>query len=593
MKRAILAFAIVLCSSSPGAADLNVSASQDSSRVRLNWGVQIPMRDNIQLNATLYTAVNQAAPAPCIFTLTPYISDSYHERGTYFAARGYPFVVVDVRGRGNSGGVFRPFIQEAHDGYDIVEWLAHQPYCNGKVAMWGGSYGGYDQWATAKEYPPHLATIIPVAAPYLGVDFPMRNNIFYPYVAQWLMYTSGRTSQTKIFNDDAFWSALYREWFESGHAFRDIDAVLGDPSAVLQEWLSHPQPDQYWDAYNPTATQYAALQIPILTITASYDDDQPGAMEHYKEYMVNASPEARARHYLIIGPWDHAGTRTPSAEVGGLKLGPASLVDLPRLHVEWYAWTMQGGPKPEFLKKRVAYYVTAAEQWRYADTLEGVTARSDAYFLTSTQNPTDVFTAGSLALSQGKAGPDHYRYDPGDVKGPEVQAEAHIDAGSLTDQSVTLSLSGKELVYQSAPFNSDAELYASVYDIGLDGGSVRLSTDALRARYREGVRAPSLVETRDPLRYEFNRFPFVSRLIQKGHRLRLVIAPMGRLIQAIFAEKNYNSGGEVARESVRDAAPVAVTLYHDRRHPSALYVPVGQPTTKQESSARSVSLKFP
>ena len=89
-----------------------------------------------------------------IFTLTPYISDSYHARAAYFASHGYVFALVDVRGRGNSGGDFEPFANDAHDGYDIVEWFAKQPFCDGKVAMWGGSYAGFDQWATAKELPP-------------------------------------------------------------------------------------------------------------------------------------------------------------------------------------------------------------------------------------------------------------------------------------------------------------------------------------------------------------------------------------------------------------------------------------------------------
>ena len=155
------------------------------------------MRDGVHLNATVYTPKDQKAPAPCIFTLTPYIAQSYHDRGVYFAAHGLPFLTVDVRGRGNSEGEFRPFIQEAQDGYDIVEWLAQQPYCNGKVSMWGGSYAGYDQWATAKEIPPHLATIVPVASPYAGVDFPMQYNIFYPYDMQWLTLTSGHASQDR------------------------------------------------------------------------------------------------------------------------------------------------------------------------------------------------------------------------------------------------------------------------------------------------------------------------------------------------------------------------------------------------------------
>src|SRR3984893_7424917 len=242
--------------------------------------------------------------------------------------------------------------------------------------MWGGSYAGYDQWAAAKEFPPHLATIVPVAAPYAGVDFPMRNNIFFPYDLQWLTFTSGHTSQDKIFGDSLFWGAKNRQWFESGAPFKDLDTQLGYPSPIFQRWIEHPHPDAFWDAYNPTPEQYARLSIPILTITGAYDGDQPGALMHYREHMRWSPPEVRAQHYLVIGPWDHFGTRTPRTEFCGLKVGAASLVDLPKLHLEWYAWTMQAGPKPEFLRKNVAYYVAGADEWRYADRLDDVTSHA-------------------------------------------------------------------------------------------------------------------------------------------------------------------------------------------------------------------------
>src|SRR6202021_1072628 len=175
-----------------------------AANVDFHGDQKIPLRDGVRLSATVYTPRNQKAPAPCLFTLTPPIPQSYPDRGIYFAAHGYPFLTVDVRGRGNSEGEFRPLIQEAKDGYDVVEWLARQPYCNGKVSMWGGSYAGYDQWATAKEFPPHLATIVPVAAPYAGVDFPMQGNISDTYLMQWLTMTSGHTSQEMVFGDRFF-----------------------------------------------------------------------------------------------------------------------------------------------------------------------------------------------------------------------------------------------------------------------------------------------------------------------------------------------------------------------------------------------------
>ena len=564
----------------------------DAAKIDLQWGVRIPLRDGVHLNATVYTPKGQKNPAPCVFTLTPYISQSYHDRGVYFAAHGIPFLTVDVRGRGNSEGTFRPLIQEARDGLDVIEWLAKQPYCNGKVSMWGGSYAGYNQWAAAKEFPPHLATIVPVASPYAGVDFPMRNNISYPYTMQWLTFTSGHAAQDKIFGDSAFWAAKYRQVFETGAPFAKLDSLIGNPSPIFQEWVAHPDMDDYWDSYNPTAQQYAKLSIPILTITGSYDDDQPGALAHYREHWKNASAEMRAKHYLVIGPWDHAGTRTPTATVGGVTFGPASMVDLPQLHLDWYAWTMQNSAKPAFLQKNVAYYVMGAEKWRYADTLDAVTAEARPYFLNSNGSANDVLAAGSLEPTQPKSGgkPDQYIHDPRDVSGAAL--EAGLDIASLTDQSLLYAQSGKQLVYHTAPFGKntqvsgtfrlsawlaidqpDTDFSVAIYEVRADGSSILLTTDLLRARYRESQREPKLIETREPLRYDFERFMFVSREISKGSRLRLRIAP----INSIYSQKNYNSGKAISTETMDDARTVTVRLYHDRAHPSALYVPLGQP----------------
>src|SRR5688572_25660862 len=132
-----------------------------AQNARVHWEARIPMRDGTRLSAITYLPREQASPAPAIVTMTPYIAQTFHDRGVYFAARGYPFVSIDVRGRGNSEGVFRPLINEASDGHDAVEWVARQPFCNGKIAMWGGSYAGFAQWAAARELPPHLATIVP------------------------------------------------------------------------------------------------------------------------------------------------------------------------------------------------------------------------------------------------------------------------------------------------------------------------------------------------------------------------------------------------------------------------------------------------
>ena len=548
------------------------------------------MRDGICLSASLYLPVGQL-PAPSLCALTPYTVQRNHLRASYFASNGYPFVVVDARGRGNSEGDFRPFIQEAKDGYDVVEWIARQRFCNGKVAMFSGSYEGYTQWAIAKERPPHLISMAPGMAAVPGLDFPARNNIVYSYVMQWLTYVTGRTAQENIFTDLAYWRQKFRELHESGRPFKELDAVVGNCSSIFQEWLAHPTQDSYWDACEPTQHEWALIDLPILTLTGSYDANQPGALHHYRKHLSHASPAGAEKHYLVIGPWDHSSVLAPKEEFVGLKFGREAIVDVLALHRDWYEWTLNDGPKPQFLRKRVAYYVMGAESWRYADTLEAATARVLPLYLHSSANPTDVFNSGVLSESlPAEGGPDHYVYDPCDVS--LAQLETTVDPESRTDHRMIYAAAGRHLVYHSAPFERDTELTGffrlsawlsidqpdtdfrvSVYEINADGSPIQLTGDWMRARYRESLREAKLVQTTEPLRYDFERFLFVSRQIRKGNRLRLVIGPLN----SIYHQKNYNSGGVAAEESILDARTVTVRLFHDPQHPSALYVPYGQP----------------
>lgn len=555
----------------------------------LMWGVKIPLRDGAHLNATVYKPHATKEPAPAVFTLTPYTADTYHERAVYFARHGYVFALVDVRGRGNSEGRFDPFANEGRDGHDVVEWLARQDWCNGKVAMWGGSYAGFDQWATLKEFPPHLATIVPAAAAHPGVDFPFTKNIFYAYDMQWLTYTSGLTANIKLFGESRFWNDKLRELYLGHRPFRQLDAVVGNPSEHFQTWLKHPTPDAHWDAMVPHTEQYARIQIPILTITGHYDDDQPGAMTYYRRHMQHGSDDAKARHYLIAGPWDHAGTRTPQREIAGLTFGPASLLDLNDLHRRWYDWTMKDGKKPDFLKKRVAYYVPGPEKWKYADSLEGIGAVTERLYLDSRDGrANDVFRSGRLTKEKPqKSEPDRYTYDPLDVRPAELEKE-EVKNG-LTDQRHALNLFGNGLVYHSEPFAEatevtgyvklgvwlsldvpDTDFTADLYEIRSDGTSVALAGDVMRARYRESLHKERLVRPGEVNLYEFTGFMLFSRELAKGSRLRLVLA----CPNSIGLEKNYNSGGVVADESAKDARTAHVSLYHDAEHPSYLEIPV-------------------
>jgi len=566
----------------------------------IRWGVKIPLRDKVELNATLYlpkTPNGSAPKTPVIFTLTPYISDTYHARGAYFASHGYVFALVDVRGRGNSASEFEPFAQEPRDGHDVVESLAQQPFCDGKVAMWGGSYAGFDQWATAKEFPPHLATIVPAAAAHPPYDYPSLDNVGFLYDMQWFTATSGRTGQQNLFGDSKFWRTKFLDAYKKHIAFSTLDSFVGNPSKNFQRIIRHPMADAYYDGMVPTQEQFKRILLPILTITGQYDGDELGAMTFYRDHMANASPEAQAKHFLIIGPWDHPGTRTPTDEVGGVKFGPAALVDLNDLHRQWYDWTMKDGPKPQFLKDQVAYYLLAPGnsgangEWKYTDNFANLIANPKTLYLDSKNGDANgVFRSGMLVEKQPNEGADQYVNDPMDTsRGENVEGVEPKDKTAAIDQSFALCIGKDGLVYHTGPLpketplvgcpkvllwvsidTPDTDLQADLYEIQPDGTSIALWNDVRRLRYRESLREAKLVKPDEIVKCNFDPGLFVARRLMKGSRLRLVVYSPN----SIFWQKNYNSGGVVADETAKDAHTAHIKIYHDAQRPSSIDLPL-------------------
>jgi putative CocE/NonD family hydrolase len=566
----------------------------------IRWGVKIPMRDKVELNATLYfpkTPDGSTPKTPVVFTLTPYISDSYHPRAAYFASHGYVFALVDVRGRGNSGGEFEPFAQEPHDGHDVVEWLAQQSFCDGKVAMWGGSYAGFDQWATAKELPPHLATIVPAAAAHPPLDYPSLDNVGECYDVQWFTHTSGKASQQNLFGDSKFWRTKFLDAYKKHIAFKTLDSFVGNPSVNFQRILKHPTADAYYDATVPTVDQFRKLTLPILTITGQYDGDELGAMTFYRDHLANALPEVRAKHYLIIGPWDHAGTRTPTDETGGVKFGPGAIVDLNDLHRQWYDWTMKNGAKPQFLKNQVAYYLLAPGNsgangdWKYTDSYANLIAGPKPFYLDSKNGDANgVFRSGSLIETKPSQGVDQFVNDPMDTsRGEDFEGVEPNEKTANLDQRFALCVGKDGLVYHTEALSKerpligcpkvslwvsidtpDTDLECDLYEIQPDGTSISLWSDIRRLRYRESLRDAKLAKPGEIVKCDFDPGLFVARRLMKGSRLRLVVDSPN----SIFWQKNYNSGGVVADETAKDAHTAHVKIYHDAAHASVIDLPL-------------------
>jgi uncharacterized protein len=560
----------------------------DSRIVAIDWGVRIPMRDGTHLHAVLYRPKGNQDRLPGIISITPYLTDSYHEAAVYFASHGFLFANIDCRGRGNSEGDFTSYEHDGVDGHDAVEWLARHPRCNGKVAMGGGSYSGHNQWATMMHNPPSLTTIVPRCASYPGLDFPIRNNIGEQYTLQWLLFTAGRGLQGNIFRDHAYWSNLWRERFVEGRSYASLSDEHPEAVKDFREWVRHPEPDAYWDRLNPSADHYSAFTCPVLTVTGYYDDDQHGALAYYRAAAKHGSATLRKANYLVMGPWDHTGVGIPSRSLDGIDFGAESVIDMRGLSLDWYRWTMSAGERPALLRNKVAYYVPGAGHWRFASSVEAITDRHEPTYLVSSGEQPCYTNPGRLAgIRPRRAGADSYVYDPLVVDTADLETE--ILPYNVSDVRLLEANDGRQLVYDSDPFEEDIELSGFfsldawlgidqpdtdvrvlIYLVNVEGSSVLLTNDTKRARYRNGLRSPCLIESPEPQLYRFDTFWFTSRQVRAGEKLRLVIGPFN----SIYTQKNYNSGGPIATETHADARTVTVTLVTGGHQASTLYLPI-------------------
>ena len=544
----------------------------------------IPMPDGVELTARLYRPAEMEAPVPVIVTLTPYTADDAHARARFFAENGYVFLNVDTRGRGGSGGEYRPLAQDGPDGAAVVEWVAQQEWSDGRVAMRGGSYRGMVQWQTLRERPSSLVTIVPTASVYPGWDFPNPSGIFMSYAAQWLAFTEIGSAQGDLFGDGQYWSSRFSVLRDEGRPFGELAQVTGASGRILDEWLEHPHFTEYWQAMSPGPDDYAGFDLPILTITGHFDGDQPGAMKYYRDHMEAAPESASRNHWLLMGPWNHGGTRNPSPSTAGLSFGEESVLDMEALHLEWFHWIFHDGPRPGILEDRVVYWVMGSEEWRSAPSLDAVAQGERSFYLSSPgSDASEVFRPGRLGGEPpSEADSDSYVHDPLEEPGWGGPGGGASGAGSAFRW-------GPKLVYQSDPVESalevagymeleawleldvpDTDIVANVYEIRRNGQTIRLGTSELRARHRHGEHTSELVEVGQVERYHFDRFYWFARTVEAGSRIRLVLTPLNTPSRQI----NYQSGLHPMEETPADARVGTIRLHHGPDHPSRLVLPV-------------------
>ena len=571
----------------------------------------IPLRDGTTLEAWFFKPARLEGKAPTVLALTQYeIDGGHHQDFAAFVRRGYVFAQVLVRGRGRSGGSKSDNLglQVGRDGYDVVEWIARQPWSNGQVVMYGGSYVGMTQWRTAAQAPPHLAAIAPMVPIYPGWDVPNTNGTPQAWTSIILGVTAGRQDNANFIANGAYWQGKLLEQYARYRPFSELQEALGiapddwamedehgRPTSFMQAWLDHVGDEAFNLAAAPKPADYARMKVPVLTATGYFDDDQPGALRYHREHLANATRADAANHFLVMGPWDHGGTGHPTRQIEGLTIPEAAVLDMTALQADWNDWMLGRGPRPMLLKDRVTYFMLGAEEWRHAPSLEAASSGKTAeFFLSAPQGtPPDVFHSGSLLPECPKAEPFAVVVsDPHEL--PELDVAKYAEDENLLSQF--RGFQKRALVFHSEPLAHDLEvagqmrlkllvqadapdfdLWAQVLLVLPDGSAVRLGEDIRRARFRNGPFHQELLAPEQIVELPFE-FWWTARRLPAGARLRLVVAPLN----SPNYQKNYNTGGCVGYEDIADARVAHIKIFHDAAHASLLTLPLAAPSRVAE-----------
>ncbi len=549
------------------------------SPLRFQFDVPIPMRDGVRTSADIFFP-HEDGQFPAILMRSCYDNTTERHLGIvrYFAEHGYVFVFQDVRGRGDSDGTFTPFENEGPDGYDTIEWIAAQPWCNGKVGMVGGSYLGTAQWLAARERPPHLTALVSAApAGRWMEELPYhRGKILLPMLF-WLNSVAGRTNQntltTPVIAEVVDWQGLMAHT-----PLLTADELTGRPNGLWRKWLKYDFCN-YWKNLSLEG-RFSEIDLPVLHITGWFDGDQPGALFYYQG-MTSHSPAAN-RQFLLAGPWQHSGVWYPQQKLGDIDFGEASMHDAKALQLHWFDYWLKGEQNGLLDEPHVKVFVMGRNQWREASGWPIPGTQMMDYYLHSNGKANTLSGDGRLHETLPEDEPaDHYTYDPLDTftNNQGIDDDVSFERRPVEERQEVLVYTSSPLVDElevtgtptltllAASDAPDTDFAAVLVDVFPDGRAVPIAEGILRASYRNSVDggAPITPGETYPYQIEMNA---VSNAFLAGHCIRLEI------LSSYFPkyDRNPNSGDPPGEE--RSFQTAHQTVFHNQDNPSHLVLPV-------------------
>ncbi|HEX9067168.1 MAG TPA: CocE/NonD family hydrolase [Ktedonobacterales bacterium] len=537
---------------------------------------RVPMRDTVTLSADVYlpSEAQDGGQVPAVLMRTPYVKsqEAQLEVGRAFARAGYAYVAMDVRGRGDSDGVFVPYFNDGLDGYDAIEWLATQAWCDGKVGTIGASYPGRIQWLTAVLQPLHLAAMISIVTPSDPfVETP--TGLPGPQHLCWLHYTSGRVNQPM---ESVEWAQVYDHL-----PLLTMDERTGREIPRWREDVRHARLDDYWQAIC-YQDKFAQVRVPVFHISGWYDDEQIGTPLNFLG-MTTQGPtsEVRAAQRLLMGPWGHRVNTT--SKLGEVDFGPQSLIDLRGEQIRFFDTHLRGNADD---RPPARIFVMGENVWR--DEHEWPLARTEwlRFYLRSEGSANSRYGDGwlSVELPFGDHLPSGYTYDPArpvpfiteatssQIGGPDDYAAVqrrddvlvYVTEALGQPLEVTGPVTVELYVSSSAP---DTDFTAMLFDVHPSGFAQRLCDGMVRMRFRDGFEEPSLIEREKVYKITIECWN-TSHVFQHRHAIGVQIA------SSAFPkfDRNLNTGEELGTTTGMLAAEQQV--FADEEHPSCVILPL-------------------
>jgi hypothetical protein len=551
-----LAFLCLIINYSSLAQSIPANDSTLSKRYIINDSVLIKTSDGAHISALVVRKKEQQVPQAAILVFTIYARKTDIKKAIEAADSGYVGVVAYTRGKRYSPDAIVPYEYDGADAYDVIDWIARQPWSNQQVAMYGGSYSGYTQWAATKRLHPALKTIVPSASCAPGLDVPLTNNVQMSFTFPWIWYVSNNKWLDETDYRSPLWENVYQQWFEQGSAYRALDTLAGRPgNTVFQRWISHPSYDQYWQAMIPYKQDFAHINIPVLTTTGYYDGGQIGATYYLREHLKY---NPGANHYFLIGPYGHFGCQGyPDSVYNGYPIDPAARIPIHDIIFQWFDYILKGGPKPAILKNKINYQVMGTNQWKHTPSLETMAndtltfylapaTRGTKHQLITQRNLKQAFTKQSIDFADRSRRHSYYYAN-------NIIYDSLLTSGLVfTSQPLKtpLQLAGNFSGKLAAMINKkDMDYSIVLFEQMPDGRYFYLSYFMGRASYASNPSHRQLLTPGKKELIPFTNTYITSRQLQKGSRIVAIL----NINKSPFEQINYGTGKDVNIETIKDA----------------------------------------